>query len=77
MCCTGSVPNAVRVCAQQLVRWAQFDAAFEARVQDAANAGCVLRYVAAVDVAAGACTVRLKVSSCRANFASGVLLNMR
>ncbi len=41
--------------------WAQFDAAFEARVADAASRGCVLRYVAAVDVAAGACTVRLQV----------------
>lgn len=59
--CTGFVDD----CGKRLVRWAQFDAAFEARVQDAANTGCVLRYVAAVDVAAGACTVRLQVSSCR------------
>ena len=71
-CCTGSVSK----CDKRLMRWAQFDAAFEARIQDAANRGCVLRYVAAVDVAAGACSVRLQVSSCRMYFASGLLLEM-
>ena len=67
--CTGFVSKRD----ERLMRWAQVDAAFEARVQDAANTGCVLRYVAAVDVAAGTCTVRLQVSSCRIYFASRVL----
>lgn len=52
----------------------QFDADFEARVADAAGRGCVLRYIATVDVASGTCQIGLKVcgnppcKSCRGQF---------
>jgi len=40
---------------------AQFDGDFEARAAGAAASGRVLRYVAAIDIAAGACSVGLQV----------------
>jgi len=39
---------------------AQFDGEFDARAAGAAASGRVLRYVAAVDIAAGACSVGLQ-----------------
>ncbi|KAK9826447.1 hypothetical protein WJX81_007255 [Elliptochloris bilobata] len=57
------VPSPLRGAASAdefLERLPEFDAGFEERVQDAAAKGCVLRYVAAIDVAAGACTVSLQ-----------------